>query len=44
MISVLPPLERLLKSEDLGELTENKTFQYLMKVGYEHYYNQSEME
>lgn len=36
-ISVMPPLESLLESEDLGELNTNKTFQYLLKLGHEYY-------
>lgn len=34
---MLPPLERLLQSEELDDLIRNTTFQYLMKIGYEYY-------
>ncbi|XP_053669635.1 nuclear pore complex protein Nup133 [Anopheles nili] len=32
----LPPLESFLNASELGELTQSKSFQYLMKLGYEH--------
>ncbi|XP_035903262.1 nuclear pore complex protein Nup133 [Anopheles stephensi] len=32
----LPPLESFLNAPELGELTQSKSFQYLMKLGYEH--------
>ncbi|XP_021913246.1 nuclear pore complex protein Nup133 [Zootermopsis nevadensis] len=33
---VLPPLERMLEAQELGSLKDNSSFQYLLKVGYEH--------
>lgn len=33
---VLPPLERMLEAQELGDLKDNSGFQYLLKVGYEH--------
>uniref|UniRef100_A0A182R889 Nucleoporin Nup133/Nup155-like N-terminal domain-containing protein n=1 Tax=Anopheles funestus TaxID=62324 RepID=A0A182R889_ANOFN len=32
----LPPLESFLNAPELGDLTQSKSFQYLMKLGYEH--------
>nr|CAD7607928.1 unnamed protein product [Timema genevievae] len=32
----LPPLDRLLEAEELGSIKDNSTFQYLLRVGYEH--------
>ncbi|KFB36140.1 AGAP003503-PA-like protein [Anopheles sinensis] len=32
----LPPLEYFLEAPELGELTDSKSFQYLMRLGYEH--------
>uniref|UniRef100_A0A182MU25 Nucleoporin Nup133/Nup155-like N-terminal domain-containing protein n=1 Tax=Anopheles culicifacies TaxID=139723 RepID=A0A182MU25_9DIPT len=32
----LPPLESFLNATELGDLTQSKSFQYLMKLGYEH--------
>ncbi|KAG8228598.1 hypothetical protein J437_LFUL009303 [Ladona fulva] len=34
---VLPPLDRIMELESLGSLKESSSFQYLMKVGYEHF-------
>lgn len=33
---VLPPLERMLEAQELGNLKDNNNFQYLLKMGYEH--------
>lgn len=33
---VLPPLSHLLDAHELGELTASKSFQFLLKLGYEH--------
>ncbi|XP_058813495.1 nuclear pore complex protein Nup133 [Topomyia yanbarensis] len=35
----LPPVENFLTATELGELAENKSFQYLIKLGYEHIYD-----
>jgi hypothetical protein len=32
---VLPPLERMLEAQQLGNLKDNSSFQYLLKMGYE---------
>lgn len=32
----LPPLESFLNAPELGDLTQSKSFQYLLKLGYEH--------
>ncbi|KFB36139.1 AGAP003503-PA-like protein [Anopheles sinensis] len=32
----LPPLEYFLEAPELGELIDSKSFQYLMRLGYEH--------
>lgn len=32
----LPPLSHLLDAAELGELTASKSFQFLLKLGYEH--------
>lgn len=37
---MMPPLKKILESEDLGDLTRNATFEFLMRVGYEHYTGQ----
>lgn len=34
----LPPVESFLSAPELGALVENKAFQYLIKLGYEHIY------
>lgn len=31
----LPPAEQILDAEELGDLRDNATFQYLVKAGYE---------
>lgn len=33
---LVPPLDELLTAEELGPLKDNSTFQYLLRVGYEH--------
>lgn len=33
---LLPPMNQLLSAPELGELTESKSFQFLLKLGYEH--------
>ncbi|XP_053688434.1 nuclear pore complex protein Nup133 isoform X2 [Sabethes cyaneus] len=35
----LPPVESFLTATELGELVESKSFQYLIKLGYEHIYD-----
>ncbi|XP_055536307.1 nuclear pore complex protein Nup133 [Wyeomyia smithii] len=35
----LPPVESFLTAPELGELAESKSFQYLIKLGYEHIYD-----
>ncbi|XP_055389232.1 nuclear pore complex protein Nup133 [Condylostylus longicornis] len=35
----LPPQHEILSSMDLDDLVNNKSFQYLLKLGYEHIYN-----
>ena len=38
VLDLLPEdFEKVIESEDLGELRNNKTFQYLMKIGHEYY-------
>lgn len=32
----LPPMEELLEAHELGSLTSSKSFQFLLKLGYEH--------
>lgn len=32
----LPPMDELLEAHELGPLTESKSFQFLLKLGYEH--------
>lgn len=36
-LSTLPPLESIFDFDDLGDLRENTTFQYLLKFGYEYF-------
>ena len=33
---LLPPLERMLEAQELGSLKDSSSFQYLLKMGYEH--------
>lgn len=35
----LPPVESFLSAPELGDLVESKSFQYLIKLGYEHIYD-----
>lgn len=34
----LPPMEEILEAPELGSLTTSKSFQFLLKLGYEHLY------
>lgn len=34
----LPPMEELLEAPELESLTSSKSFQFLLKLGYEHLY------
>lgn len=33
---ILPPIDKILEAEELGELKDNTGFQFLLKAGYEH--------
>lgn len=35
----LPPLEEMLEAQELGPLIENKSFQFLLKLIYEHFFD-----
>ncbi|XKL69512.1 hypothetical protein PGB90_007281 [Kerria lacca] len=41
VLITLPPLEKIIESEDLGDLVHNQTFQYLLRFGYEYYSKRS---
>ncbi len=34
---MLPSIDKLLELEDLAHLSDNATFKYLLKIGYEYY-------
>ncbi|XP_046402089.1 nuclear pore complex protein Nup133 [Ischnura elegans] len=36
-LEVLPPVDKIMAMEELGTLRESKSFQYLLRIGYEHY-------
>lgn len=40
---MVPSIEKLLSMDELGSLKENRTFHYLLQVGYEHFTKDSEM-
>lgn len=34
----LPPMEEILSAPEIGDLAKSKSFQFLLKLGYEHIY------